>query len=149
MEATLSHVREKTKLNASMSWLLGTAQRESSVFFKAICNNEPNWIHHSMLEMRRESTHWNTRGEAAPIIAKSVLFTKMVMVSVFWDVQEVSLIDYLEKSKTITGKYYATFLIRLRAAILEKHLEIMKKVFYYHQNSKVCLSRVAEKKFYT
>jgi hypothetical protein len=36
-----------------------------------------------------------------------------VMASVFWDAEDILFIDYLEKGKTITGKYYSNLLTRL------------------------------------
>jgi hypothetical protein len=35
------------------------------------------------------------------------------MASVFWDAEGILFIDYLEKDKTITGKYYSNLLTRL------------------------------------
>jgi hypothetical protein len=35
------------------------------------------------------------------------------MASVFWDSEGILFIDYLEKVKTITGKYYSNLLTRL------------------------------------
>jgi hypothetical protein len=36
-----------------------------------------------------------------------------VMASVFWDAEGILFIDYLQKGKTITGKYYSNLLTRL------------------------------------
>jgi hypothetical protein len=35
------------------------------------------------------------------------------MPPVFWDAEGILFIDYLEKGKIITGKYYSNFLTRL------------------------------------
>jgi len=42
------------------------------------------------------------------------------MASVFWDPEGLLFIDYLEKGKTITGKYYSNLLTRLDEKIREK-----------------------------
>lgn len=42
--------------------------------------------------------------------AKTVLSIRKVITTVFWDFQEIILINYLQKSKTITGEYYATLI---------------------------------------
>ena len=39
------------------------------------------------------------------------------MATVFWESQDIILIDYLEKSKTIIGTYYASLLYRLKAEL--------------------------------
>ena len=38
-----------------------------------------------------------------------------VMATVFWDLQGVIYIDYLEKGKTVTGLYYAELLDKFNA----------------------------------
>ena len=57
------------------------------------------------------------------------------MVSVFWDAEGMSFIDYLEKGKTITGEYYSNLLTRLDENIREKRPGLQKKKFIFHQNS--------------
>jgi hypothetical protein len=42
------------------------------------------------------------------------------MASVFWDVEGILFIDYLEKGKTITGEYYSNLLTRLDKKFMRK-----------------------------
>jgi hypothetical protein len=49
------------------------------------------------------------------------------MVSVFWDAEGILFIDYLEKGKTITGKYYSNLLTRPDKKICEKRPGLQKK----------------------
>ena len=42
------------------------------------------------------------------------------MTSIFWDIQGVIMIDYLEQGRTINGAYYAGVLRRLRQEIARK-----------------------------
>ena len=57
------------------------------------------------------------------------------MASVFWDVKRILLIDYLEKGRTITGKYYSKFLDQLDAEIHEKRTSLKKKKIIFHQDN--------------
>lgn len=50
-----------------------------------------------------------------------------MITSVFWDTKEILLTDYLVKGKTITGVYFTSFLAKLKAATVMKHLEIATK----------------------
>jgi hypothetical protein len=50
-----------------------------------------------------------------------------VMASVFWDAEGILFIDYLEKSKTITGEYYSNLLTRLDEKMREKRPGLKKK----------------------
>jgi len=47
--------------------------------------------------------------------------------SVFWDTEGILYIDFLEKGKTITGKYYSNLLTRLDEKIREKRPGLQKK----------------------
>jgi hypothetical protein len=44
-------------------------------------------------------------------------------------------IDYLEKGKTITGKYYSNFLTRLNEKICEIRPGLQKKKITFHQDN--------------
>jgi histone-lysine N-methyltransferase SETMAR len=59
------------------------------------------------------------------------------MASVFWDAEGILFIDYLEKGKTITGKYYSNLLTRLDEKIREKRhgLQKKKKIIFQHANA--------------
>jgi len=54
------------------------------------------------------------------------------MASVFWDADGILFIDYLEKGKTITGKYYFNLLTRLDEKICEKRPRLQKKNHQQH-----------------
>jgi len=43
-----------------------------------------------------------------------------VMATIFWDSEEILLIDYLEHSRTITGTYYTDLIGKCRATLKEK-----------------------------
>ncbi|CAH2217932.1 jg1389 [Pararge aegeria aegeria] len=67
-----------------------------------------------------------------------------LMETVFWDCEEILLIDYKEKGRTITGEYYATILGKLKESIKEKHQgKLTKGVLLLQDNAPVHKSRVA------
>ena len=51
---------------------------------------------------------------------KRVSSAGKVMASIFWDIQGVIIVDYLEERHTLNGAYYAKELRRLRQDIVEK-----------------------------
>jgi len=54
---------------------------------------------------------------------------------VFWDVEGILFIDYLEKVKTITGEYYSNLLTRLNEKNREKRPGLQKKKkIIFHQD---------------
>jgi hypothetical protein len=54
------------------------------------------------------------------------------MALVFRDAEGILLIDYLEKGKTITGKYYSNLLTRVDERIREKRPGLQKKKIIFH-----------------
>ena len=63
---------------------------------------------------------WKHSTSPAPKKAKVVSSSGKVMASVFWDAKGIVFIDYLQKGKTINGKYHAKLLRELRQAIKSK-----------------------------
>jgi len=49
------------------------------------------------------------------------------MATVFWDVQGVIYIDFLEKGKTVTGLYYSELLGRFAAKVQKIRPHLAKK----------------------
>jgi len=69
------------------------------------------------------------------------------MATVFWDLQGVIYIDYLEKGQTVTGLYYAELLGRFAAELqkIRPHLA-KKKVLFNHDNAPAHTSALAKVK---
>jgi len=94
------------------------------------------WIHYYTSETKKQSKQWVIKGESAPKKAKTVYSAGKIMATVFWDSQEIILIDYLEKGTTITGAYYSSLLNRLKTELQEKRPRLAhKKVLFHHDNA--------------
>ena len=63
------------------------------------------WYHHFDPESKMQSKQWKHSGSHPLKKFKRVHSPKKVMASIFWDSQEVSMIDYLEQGRTINGAY--------------------------------------------
>ena len=77
--------------------------------------------------------------------AKTVPSASNVMDTIFWDSHGIILIDYLQKGRTITGRYYASLLDRFDAILKEKRPHLAKKKCFstttMHQLTRVPLQR--------
>jgi histone-lysine N-methyltransferase SETMAR len=112
-------------------------------FWRRIITVDETWIHHYTPETKNQSKQWIEPGLSAPKKAKIAKSADKVMATVFWDVNGIILIDYLEKGKTITGKYYAALLDQLDNKIKEKrpHLQ-RKKILLLQDNAPVHTSAI-------
>ena len=89
---------------------LGIFQRNSKELLRRYVTVDETWIHYYTPETKNQSKMWTGPGEFAPKKAKTVPSTGKVMAKIFWDSHGIILIDYLQKGKTITGKYYSSLL---------------------------------------
>ncbi|XP_039309549.1 protein GVQW3-like [Solenopsis invicta] len=83
-------------------------KRNPKEFLRRFVTVDETWIHWYTPETKEQLKQWTSPGERAP--KKARLSAGKVMATVFWDLQGVIYIDYLEKGKTVTGLYYAELL---------------------------------------
>ncbi|CAK9827513.1 Histone-lysine N-methyltransferase SETMAR [Anthophora retusa] len=114
---------------------LAMFKRNPQDFWRRFVTVDETWIHHYTPETKQQSKQWIMSGESAPKKAKTVLSAGKVMATVFWDSQGIILIDYLQKSKTITGEYYATLLDRLKEQLKKERPRLARKKVLFHQNN--------------
>ena len=83
-------------------------------------------IHHFTPESNLQSAEWTAAGESRSKQLKTQTSAGKVLVSVFWDAQGISFIDYFEKGITINSKYYIALLVHLKEEIAKKKWPQMK-----------------------
>jgi histone-lysine N-methyltransferase SETMAR len=96
-------------------------------FVRRFITMDETWIHHYTPASKRQSKQWTEAGCSAPKKTRLVPSAGKAIASVFWDAEGILFIDYLEKSKTITGEYYSNLLTRLDEKIHEKRSGLQKK----------------------
>ena len=60
---------------------------------------DETWIHHFTPESNQQSAEWTAAGESYPKRPKTQILTGKVLASVFWYVQDILFINYLEKER--------------------------------------------------
>ena len=89
-------------------------QRNKMEFLHKYVTMDETWIHHITLKSNRLSAEWTAAGESCPKQPKTQTSSGKVLASVFWDVQGILFIDYLEKGRPINSKYHIALLVRLK-----------------------------------
>jgi len=92
-------------------------------------------IHHYTPDSKQQSKQWTETSCSAPKKTRSIPSEGKVMTWVFWDTEDMLFIDYLQKSKTITGEYYSDLLTRLDQIICEKRPGLKKKIIFHQDNA--------------
>lgn len=114
---TPTHKRMRRDISAENLELM---QADREEFIGRVVTQDETWVHHFDPETKVQSKQWKRPGSPPPPKFKKITSAKKIMASVFWDKDGVIMIDYLERGHTITGKYYAQELQRLREALVRK-----------------------------
>ena len=118
-------------------------EADEDCFFDRIITKDETWVYQYDPETKQQSKQWLPRGSSGPIKFKSERSVKKVMATVFWDSEEVVLVDFLESKKTVTGTYYVEVLRKLRAKLAEKRPgKLHRGIFFHHNNAPVHSSQI-------
>jgi hypothetical protein len=118
--------QKRTRMKISEQCLEHFNKNKTDFTHRLITMDE-TWIQHYTPESKQRSKQWTEALCSAPEKTSLVLSAGMVMASVFWDSEGILFIDYLEKGKTVTRKYYSNLLTRLDEKIREKRPVLQKK----------------------
>jgi len=70
-----------------------------------------------------------------------------VLASIFWDQDNILLIDYLPKGQTINAEYYSSLLVQLKDILKEKcRRKVTKVVLFLHDNAPAHWALATQKK---
>ena len=92
---------------------------------------DETWIHNFIPESNWQSAKWTATGESHPKQSKMQTSVSKVLASVFWDVQSILFINYLEKGRTINNEYYITLLVCLKEEIAKKSHKLRRKKYSF------------------
>ena len=96
------------------------------------------WIRHNTAETKQQSKQWVSLSKSASKKVKVGLSSSKVMATVFWNARGIIYVDYLQKGRTINGKYYANLLDQFNVELKKKRLHLGKKKVLFHQNNEGC-----------
>ena len=102
--------------------------------FKAVTVDE-TWIYYYTPKTKQLSKQWVAPGGSAPKKAMTVSSAERVMAIIFWDVQEIILIDYFQKGQTSTGEYHATLVSYFHEKLRMERQKLAHKKTLSHQDN--------------
>jgi histone-lysine N-methyltransferase SETMAR len=138
----LTDDQKLTRLDISR-YLLSPNEDEPDFIYRIVTQDE-TWIHHFDPESKKQNMQWKHPGAPPTKKFKRVPSAGKVMTSIFWDSQEIVMIDYLEQGRTINGTYYADELRRLRQKIARKRRsKLTQGVLLLQYNAQAHISQVA------
>jgi len=98
---------------------------------------------------RQSNNQWNGGIAAHPAPKNSECKNPLqkVLASIFWDQDDILLIDYLPKGQNINAEYYSSLLVQLKGILKEKRPgKFTKVVLFLYDNASGHRSLVIQKK---
>jgi len=119
MPCMLTDIQKADHAETSAS-LLTLFSENPDNFISRFVTVDKTWLHHFDHESKAQSMAWKHDISLPPRKFCVIASDCKVMATIFWDSEEILLIDYLEHSRTITGTYYTDLIGKCRAALKEK-----------------------------
>ena len=99
---------------------------------------DKTWIHYFTLDSNWQSAEWTAVGENYPKRPKIQTSAGKVLAFVFWEMQGILFISYLETRRTMNREYYIALLLCLKEEIAKKQPQMKKKKVLFHQDNALC-----------
>jgi len=97
---------------------------------------DETWLYHYDSETKQQSMEWRHSDSPRSQKFRVQKSTGKVLASIFWDQDDILLIDYLPKSQTINAEYYSSLLVQLKDILKEKRCGMFtKRVLFLHDSA--------------
>ncbi len=111
------------------------AAEDPEQFLSRIITSDETWLSTFEPETKVESSVWLRKGDPHPKKSRSCPGGK-TMLTLFFDIKGIVMIEFLEKGKTITAKRYCETLSKLKECLRKKRPELLKDCsFLIHQDN--------------
>ena len=108
---------------------------------------DETWPYHYDPETKQPSVEWRHSGSPRSKRFRVQKSARKVLASIFWDQDDILLIDYLLKGKTINAEYYSSLLVQLKDILNEKRrVKVAKLVLFLHDNAPAHRALATQKK---
>ena len=113
-------------------------QPRSNWIFCCIVMGDEIWIHHYNPLNQQEAKILEKPDEKTPTPSRITQSAGEIIMIIFWDCEDVLLVDFLPRGATINDPYYASLLHWVHSSILEKrHGKLKRGVLLLHNNASV------------
>ena len=77
-------------------------------FLSRLVTMDETWLYHYDSETKQQSMEWRNSGSLHPKKFRVQKSAGKVLASIFWDQDDILLIDYLPKGQTINAEFYSS-----------------------------------------
>ncbi|GFN86338.1 histone-lysine N-methyltransferase SETMAR [Plakobranchus ocellatus] len=90
--------------------LLERNNAEGEAFLQRILTGDKSWVHHFDSECKAQSMEYRHKTSPSPRKFKVVASARKVLFTVFWDMEGVVHMDFLEQGQTVNSERYISTL---------------------------------------
>ena len=120
----------------SSEQLLEFFLRDPNDFLSRLVTMDETWLYHYDPETKQQSVERQQRGSTHPKKFRTQKSAGKVLASISWDQDDILLIDYLPKGRTINAEYCLSLLMQLKDVLKGKHhRKVTKGVLFLHANA--------------
>ncbi|GFS24455.1 transposase [Elysia marginata] len=105
-------------------------------FLWSIITGDESWVHHYDLESKMQSLQYRHKNSPAPKKFKVVASARKILLTIFWDMEGIVHIEFLEQGTTINSERYVSTLRALKDRLRWVRQDKVKDVVIQHDNAR-------------
>ena len=129
-------VEMKAQRKMICTQLLERFTHDGERFLQSIITGDESWVHHYDPESKMQSMQYRHKNSPAPKKFKVVGSARKVLLTIFWDMEGIVHIEFLEQGTTINSERYVSTLRALKGRLRRVRQEKVKDVVIQHDNAR-------------
>ena len=134
-------VEMKAQRKTICTQLLERFTHDGERFLRSIITGDESWVHHYDPESKMQSMQYRHKNSPAPKKFKVVASAWKVLQTIFWDMEGIVHIEFLEQGTTINSQRYVSTLRALKGRLRRVRQDKVKDVVIQHDNARPHTSR--------
>ena len=136
-------VEMKAQRKTICTQLLERFTHDGERFLRSIITGDESWVHHYDPESKMQSMQYRHKNSPAPKNFKVVASARKVLLTMFWDMEGIVRIEFLEQGTTINSERYVSTLRALKGRLrrVRQDKVKVKDVVIQHDNARPHTSR--------
>ncbi|RUS74423.1 hypothetical protein EGW08_017817 [Elysia chlorotica] len=137
-------VEMKAQRKTICTQLLERFTHDGERFLRSIITGDESWVHHYDPESKMQSMQYRHKNSPAPKKFKVVASARKVLLTIFWDMEGIVHIEFLEQGTTINSERYVSTLRALKGRLRRVRQDKVKDVVIQHDNARPHTSRLTQ-----
>ncbi|GFR79858.1 histone-lysine N-methyltransferase SETMAR [Elysia marginata] len=134
-------VEMKAQRKTICTQLLERFTHDGERFLRSIITGDESWVHHYDPESKMQSMQYRHKNSPALKKFKVIATARKVLLTIFWDMEGIVHIEFLEQGTTINSERSVSTLRALKGRLRRVRQDKVKDVVIQHDNARPHTSR--------